>query len=362
MPFSKIVILLLIVQLNASLVYAQEDTIRTGHNRALVVLPAVFRSPETKWSGGVVLSFPFKINRQYNARTSNFQALALYTQRHQKLGGIESTLYFNNEDYIFRFHGTYSLFPDKFWGLGNHTKINDVEEFTYEQFFIFPQLLKRIYKKFYAGISLEYQQVLNLSYKPNGLIINQDIAGRSGGVVAGVSGMLTWDNRDNAFSSTRGQLIEFSATVFSDGTESEFVYTNYIFDGRKYLSINSNQIIAFQIYANINRGVVPILSLAAMGGSSIMRGFYSGRFRDNNLIAAQTEYRLHVVKKWGLVGFAGLGQVKSEIRRFAINEFKYAFGGGIRFGLKPDERLNLRIDYGVTKNSSGIYFTIGEAF
>jgi outer membrane protein assembly factor BamA len=290
------------------------------------------------------------------------QALGLYTQRRQKLVGIESTLFFNDENYILRFHGTYSFYPDKFWGLGNKTDSRDYEVFTYEQFFIFPQLLRRIYKKLYVGISLEYQNVIRFDHKPKGLFIDQSITGRHGGVISGAGGLLTWDNRDNAFSPARGQFVELSATSFADATESDFTYTNYVFDTRNYFLVRPGQIVAVQVYGNFNRGTVPFLSLASMGGSTIMRGYYSGRFRDNNLVAAQAEYRMHVWKRWGIVGFAGIGQVGNRLETFAMDRFKYAVGTGIRFALKAEERLNLRIDYGMAHRSSGIYLTIAEAF
>jgi outer membrane protein assembly factor BamA len=339
------------------------DSLRAKKDRRLIALPALLRSPETKWGAGAAMSITFNAGRaNSSSRTSNVQALGLYTQRSQKLIGVESTLFFNDENYILRFHGTYSFFPDKFWGLGNKTNFRNPELFTYEQFFIFPQLLKRIYKKLYAGISLEYQNVLRFHHQPQGLFINQNINGRHGGIVSGVGGLLTWDSRDNAFSPSHGQFAEISTTVFSDGTKSDFTYTNYAFDLRNYFQVQPGHVLAFQAYGNFNRGIVPFLSLASMGGSTIMRGYYSGRFRDNNLVAAQAEYRMHIWKRWGIVGFAGIGQVGNRLENFAFDRFKYAVGTGLRFALKPEERLNLRIDYGVAQHSRGVYLTIAEAF
>jgi outer membrane protein assembly factor BamA len=358
------ILLVILVKLPIS-IYATPpgDSLRVKKGNRLIVLPALLRSPETKWGGGAAISMTFHAGRaDSHSRTSNVQALGLYTERHQKLVGVESTLFFNDENYILRFHGTYSFYPDKFWGLGNKTDFRSYELFSYEQFFIFPQLLKRIYKKLYVGVSLEYQNVIRFSHQPNGLFVEQNITGRHGGTVSGAGGLLSWDNRDNAFSPSRGQFAEFSTTVFSDGTESDFTYTNYAFDVRKYFPAQPGHVVAFQVYGNFNQGIVPFLSLASMGGSTIMRGYYSGRFRDNNLVAAQAEYRMHIWKRWGIVGFAGIGQVGNRLGNFAFDRFKYAVGTGIRFALKPEERLNLRIDYGVAQRSRGIYLTIAEAF
>ncbi len=274
------------------------DSSKIKQPHRLITLPAILHSPETKWGAGLAMSLTLKKNKTDSfSRTSNVQGLGLYTQRHQKLIGVESTLFFNKENYIFRFHGTYSFYPDKFWGLGNRTNSRNYEAFSYEQFFIFPQLLKRIYKKLYVGLSLEYQNVIRFNHQSKSLFIDENIVGRHGGIISGAGGLLTWDNRNNAFSPTSGQFFEFSTTVFTERTESDFAYTNYIIDARKYFSIPSGNVIAFQVYGNFNNGSVPFLSLASLGGSTIMRGYYSGRFRDNNLMAAQAEYRMHVWKK-----------------------------------------------------------------
>ena len=347
----------------ANSIYASDgDSTKLKNGRRVIILPAVLRSPETKWGGGAGVSLTFRTNKgRTSSRTSSVQALALYTQRHQKIFGTESVVFFHKENYILRFHGTYTLYPDKFWGVGNNSG-RTYERFEYQQFFIFPQLLKRVYKKLYVGISAEYQHVIRFNHQPDGLFTRQDVAGRQGGVISGVGALLTWDDRDNAFSPQHGQFIEFSATSFSDKTKSDFMYTNWVVDVRKYFSISADQVVATQLYGNFNKGTVPFLSLATLGGSMIMRGYYSGRFRDHNIAAAQVEYRLHIWRKWGAVAFAGVGQVANRLDRFAIQQFKCAAGTGIRYALKPADRLNLRLDYGTAAHSQGFYITISEAF
>jgi hypothetical protein len=45
-----------------------------------------------------------------------------------------------------------------------------------------------------------------------------------------------------------------------------------------------------------------------------------------------------------------------------MNRFWFAGGVGLRFAWSPEERINLRLDYGVGSNSSGMYITMTEAF
>ena len=94
-----------------------------------------------------------------------------------------------------------------------------------------------------------------------------------------------------------------------------------------------------------------------------MRGYYSGRFRDQDMMVLQTEYRLPVKGRFGLAFFGSFGSVANKLKEYQLSNFKYSYGGGIRFALNKKERLNLRIDYGIGKGkNSGLYFQIGEAF
>jgi len=74
------------------------------------------------------------------------------------------------------------------------------------------------------------------------------------------------------------------------------------------------------------------------------------------------EYRMSVWKRFGAVGFASVGKVAHKLSDFTLKNLKYAYGFGIRFAIDPEERLNIRLDFGFTKDSSGVYFTVMEAF
>ena len=44
-----------------------------------------------------------------------------------------------------------------------------------------------------------------------------------------------------------------------------------------------------------------------------MRGFFNGRYRDNFYGMLQAEYRQYFYRKWGVVAFAGAGNVSNTI-------------------------------------------------
>ena len=57
-----------------------------------------------------------------------------------------------------------------------------------------------------------------------------------------------------------------------------------------------------------------------MGNDRIMRGYFSGRFRDNQFAAAQVEYRYPVGKSFVLAAFASAVDAAVHPRLFAVQE------------------------------------------
>jgi hypothetical protein len=66
--------------------------------------------------------------------------------------------------------------------------------------------------------------------------------------------------------------------------------------------------------------------------------------------------------RFGLVGFAGYGDVADKVSHFERKSFKYSVGWGIRYLLNRDEKLNLRLVFGYGKGSSEFYINFSEAF
>lgn len=93
-----------------------------------------------------------------------------------------------------------------------------------------------------------------------------------------------------------------------------------------------------------------------------MRGYYQGRYRDNNILVLQTEYRMPVWQRFGCVAFGGVGDVSHKMSGFSTNSLKYTYGFGLRFQLNPKENINLRLDFGFGKETFGLYLALGEAF
>jgi outer membrane protein assembly factor BamA len=143
---------------------------------------------------------------------------------------------------------------------------------------------------------------------------------------------------------------------------SDYSYDDVLIDTRNFFATFTDHVFAVQAVAEFIDGVAPLQSYAKFGGQNLLRGYFEGRYRDKNGILLQAEYRMPVWWRLGVVGFAGVAQVADQVSHFAMDRFWFAGGIGLRFAVNPQERINIRLDYGAGNNSSGVYATITEAF
>ena len=129
----------------------------------------------------------------------------------------------------------------------------------------------------------------------------------------------------------------------------------------KYLTMHKNQVLAIQGVGIAAFGKVPFRFFPSIGNT--LRGYSSTRYIDKYLFATRLEYRfVPVIWRLGFTVFAGIGDVFSTPGDLAWNRLKYTVGLGLRFVFSRKEKLNVRMDYGFGKNSSGNYIDIMEAY
>jgi outer membrane protein assembly factor BamA len=332
--------------------------------RHVLVLPIIARSIETGWSFGLVSASTFHLSkRDTTTRTSNAQAVALYTTRQQFVTALNGSIYFPGERWIIDEQFSYSSFPDDFWGLGKRAPDSDEESYKFKQYYIYLHPELKIGRHLFLGTVFEFQRVFDLDYPAGGLFDKENVTGRYGYHIAGLGLSLTYDTRNNAFWPDKGGMFEFWFDHFAPYLGSDYQYTNFVIDLRRFIRICKHQVLALQAYGSFNSGEVPLRSLAFLGGANSMRGYYAGRYRDKNAGILQAEYRIPLWWRIGIVGFADMGNVGPELKDVNLAHFKYSYGGGLRIALNQSEKLNLRLDYGFAKgHSRGFYLQLGEAF
>lgn len=357
----KLFILAIVVSITAVAQFKQD----TSRNVNFLAIPVLFRTPETGWAYGASGSIAFKTSFKNDTltRTSVIQATGIWTERGQNIQGLDATIYFPKENYILYFQSSHTYFPENFWGIGTKTKDTWSERYVYEQFQIFPHFKKRVFNRLFVGILYDYQNVFKIKYNVGGVFDTTVFLGKTPYQISGGGISLSYDTRNKAFWPTKGIFIQSYFNAYNKTIGSDYDFTKWIVDIRFFQKLVLNHILAMQFYNYSTFGESPLRNLAAIGGQDNLRGFYRGRFRDNNAATFIAEYRAPIVWKLSLCAFGGIGNVYSTKYPFAKNDLLYSFGGGIRLTILERDKLNLRVDYGYySKYNSGLYVTIGESF
>ena len=329
----------------------------------VVFLPVVFFSPETSFAVGAAGMYTFYTSKgQAKSRPSNVHALLYYTLNKQYWFEVAPDVYLKNDEYHVFGTANYTKYLDKFWGIGNATQADDEEKYVSLISRLKVTVLKRVVSQLSAGLSFEYEHNKIAEVEEGGLLETGNIIGSEQGTSSGIGTLFQWDSRDNIFSSSTGYYCQFSAKFFMPALGSSYKFNMYNIDFRKYVPLFSSHVFAFQGYINIITGSPPFQMLSRLGGQDLMRGFYRGRYRDKNMVVVQMEYRLPVWWRFGLVGFVGVGDVTDNMAYFSVDTLKTCVGLGIRFRISPEEKMNVRLDIGFSKEYTGVYFSLNEAF
>ncbi len=330
-----------------------------------VAVPVVFKTPETGWAFGLSGSVSFKTMPKSDTltRTSVVQLLTIFSERGQNVQAVDATIYFPKEKYILYLQTSHSYFPDNFWGIGQNTKNEYENKYAFEQFFVSPHLKRKVSKHLFVGAILDYQTVFNINSTPGGIFDSTNFIGKTKYHVAGLGASVSYDTRNGTFWPTRGLFLQSNFILYNNKLASTYSFNKWIVDLRYYKQLFKNHIVAFQLYNYITIGETPLRSMALLGGSNNLRGFYQGRYRDNSMYSAIAEYRAYLFWRISACAFFGIGDVYKNGSDINLNSLKHSFGGGLRISILKKEKLNLRLDYGYSdKYNQGFYFTVAECF
>jgi hypothetical protein len=333
-----------------------KKTAQTG----LYPVPILFYTPETGVAGGAAALYIFRDSLA--SRTSSITADVIYTQKKQFIAEISGDMYFAADQYRLTSDLKFQKYPNKFFSIGNNTPESSEETYTPQTILFKAVLYRNVSSHVNIGPTIRYENMSLQEVAPGGLLSSIRLAGSSGGTSAGIGIVANWDSRDNTFATQSGHFFQVSTLFYRSAFGSDYSYDDIQIDARSFFAPFSDHILALQGIGEFINGSAPFQSLAKFGGQSLLRGYFDGRYRDNNVVSLQAEYRMPVWWRFGVVGFVGVAQVANHISDLVMNRFWFAGGMGLRFAWNPDERVNVRIDYGVGNNSSGTYFTITEAF
>jgi hypothetical protein len=184
------------------------------------------------------------------------------------------------------------------------------------------------------------------------------------------------DTRPNRFYPIAGTLFDISTNFFSTNSNLGITgglganlarsrtlsYQTYRIIFNKYASLSKKQVVAYNLYLCGTGGEAPFYGQCIFGVSNELQGYVAGRYIDRYMFATQLEYRLELPKRFGLVGFGGVGEVAPKVGEFNNSNLLPSIGTGLRFMLEKKYHVNLRVNVAQGKDGHTWSMGVGEDF
>jgi outer membrane protein assembly factor BamA len=325
-------------------------------------IPFFYYSPETKlaFGAGGVLNFRTGKKKE-TSRTSSVWIYATYTLAKQYSVMLKPEVYLKNNSLCLYGNIRYDRSPQNFYGIGNDTPITDGEKYTPRTFAFLFGVKRRVAGPVFGGLQFEFEQSTIEKIEPGGMLASGQYTGSEGGMLAGVGASLDWDTRDAVLFPRHGVFFQIQGDSFGALAGSDFTFSRVKLDLRDYIQLGPNRVLVLQGFLLSVFGDPPFYKLGLLGGDSLLRGYYKGRFRDKGLALVQAEFRTLISERIGVVGFAGVANVYPGFGEFKLEKLKYSIGTGLRYVINR-EGATLRLDLAWGKASFGLYATAQEAF
>lgn len=373
---------------------------------SIVPLPALAYNPTSGFLLGLAPGASWYMGDTSNTRISSALGTAIYTTKKQWIFTAKSNVFLAGDQWNLLGDWRYFVTSQPTYGLGTGPQsakpvgtgieydqglfsetISDSQMMEFNYLRLHETVMKRWKQTFfYLGLGyhldLHYKikdNLLDLSSEPNTITSHYSYSRVKGFstesyTLSGVSVNTLFDSRDNAINPYSGRYafanIRINPEWLGSDQNSSILWLEY----RDYYRLSQSRprhMIALWSYGwFVTSGDVPYLDLPAVGWDQFGRSgraYTQGRFRGEDLVYAELEYRVPLQRdkeRFGAVAF--INTTSASNREGNIDLFEYldfGYGAGLRFMINEKSRANLGLDLAFGEHgASGFYFGINEAF
>jgi len=323
------------------------------------VLPGPFVNPEQGFGIGVAAvglytPYDWQQGDPYSTLT-----VTSYASTSGSYGlGVNNRTYLNSDKVRLLGEAWISHTPGYYWGIGSAAAESDRNKTQYEtqRLQINPKIAIEVLPDTYLKFGWQWQSYSEVKAVDGDVLpVEMQDATASGTVVG-----FEYDTRDFEPNPMQGQFIDIEWVANRESVGSDSNYDNVVANIRHYQPWSNSTIIAMEIYSQSIIGEAPWFDYAQLGDDQRMRGYYQGQYRDKHQLSTQIEIRHSLSHRHGVVAWLGTGNVAPSYGELFESDWLPTVGVGYRFAFKA--RINVRVDLGVGKDSTGFYFQINEAF
>lgn len=368
---------------------------------SLLLIPIIGSNPATGFMIGVGGQYAFKMPESslYSLFSGSVQATTLG----QYLILLKNNVYTRNNRIFYSGDWRFLIYSQSTYGLGTNAPTGGILEYQYNlggletsndslaqpmkfNFLRFHQSMTFKFKEgIYLGAGYNLDAYANiedekLRLNPGDSLITSHYAyseyygfNSTEYYSSGINVTAIFDTRDNMINPYKGYfaLLSWRGALKVLGSDKNGNF--YQVEWRSYHGLskrNPRHLVAFWAMGSFTpEGEFPYMNLTATAydqRSRSGRGYTQGRFRGNNFVYTEAEYRFPISRCggiWGGVLFVNATTASAPNQGLDLFEsIKLAYGVGLRMMVDKVTLTNLAIDFGFGDKSSGFYLAASETF
>lgn len=263
--------------------------------------------------------------------------------------------------------------PDQYFGVGFENGLHrvpgpDTTAYRRTAWQVNPVLQVKMRQSLFFGSVIDLTGTLSREVAP-GVEADPDFVARGGRRIinAGLGFSLTWDSRDVPVNAWDGAYLSAQWLAYGSWFGGTTRWQSFTLDYRHYVTLfREGSTLAWQVRHRSTWGDVPWSDLSLLGTPWDLRAYRWGRYRDASATFALVEYRFMLPfpkdtlwSRFGFAAWAGVGAVGPSLLPDLTRPLP-AVGVGLRFAAQ--DRLTVRLDFGIGRESTAFYFQFLEAF
>jgi outer membrane protein assembly factor BamA len=326
--------------------------------------------------GGLVNGSGFAAGPEYsragllNGRLNLRAGAQLSTRGYQKQDLTLTVTRFLSDRITIDFYGVHHNYPSlQYYGPGADSKRTGRSNYRLEDRSVDATVSVRLLPRLAAGASIGYLTTdigpgndsrfasAERIYRVPGLDRESDFSHWSA--------FTQYDTRDYAPGPRSGGNYFVQLHGYGDRTFGLYNFQRLDAEAQQYVPFfNKRRVIAVRARTELtfNDGgrPLPFYMQSSLGGADDLRGFRPFRFRDNNLLIMNTEYRWEVFSGLDMAVFADAGKVFARRSQLDFSNLETSAGFGFRFNARNN--VFLRLDFGFSHEGFQIAFKFNNLF
>jgi len=387
------------------------DVIRSAMNKpvkikdqsagSLLLIPVIGSNPATGFVFGVGGQYAFKMpeSKLYSLISGSAQI----TTKDQYIFMLKNSIYSRKQRLFYSGDWRYLIYSQSTYGLGTNAPEGGILEYQYNlggletssdsltqpMEFNFARLHQsigfKIREGIYLGFGYQYDGFSKIVDKklrlnPGDSVITSHYAyntkygfNLNSYFSSAINVSLILDTRDNMINAYKGYFASIGWRGASKLTGNRTTDNIFQVEWRSFHGVskkNPAHLVAFWVMGNFSaEGDFPYMNLPATAydqrGRSA-RGYTQGRFRGNNFVYGETEYRFPISKCGGVLSgvlFLNATTTNNTAQNLSLFEsVRPGYGFGLRILIDKKSRTTLAIDIGFGDKTSGFYLAAAETF